>query len=130
MIDKPINFRPAGKDPEFQLVHEDDCAEAVVAILDRKLPGAFNIAADGPMRLSAIMKRLGARTVPLPMRALLALAAAAWRHRLTQLSEAPPEYVYFVAYPWLLSNARLKSEVGFRFRYTTAQTLEAFLASR
>ena len=129
-LDKPVGFRALGHDPESQLVHEDDCAAAVVAILDSRRPGAFNVAADGTMPLSAVYRRIGARTIALPLPLLLALARTAWERRWAKIAEAPPEFVYFVVYPWLVSNRRLKEELGFRFRHTMEETLEAFLTSR
>jgi len=35
-----------------------------------------------------------------------------------------------VKYPWLVSNRRLKEDVGFRFRFTSEQTLDAYRLSR
>jgi UDP-glucose 4-epimerase len=129
-IDKPLAFRAAGKDPLVQLVHEDDCAEAMAAVFGSRLAGAFNIAGHGLMPLSAVYRRVGARVLPLPLHALLGVAGVAWRRDITSLVEAPPDFVMFVSYPWLVSNRRIEEQVGFRFRYTTEETLAAFLASR
>jgi UDP-glucose 4-epimerase len=129
-IDKPVNFLPFGKDPDTQLVHEEDVAGALVAIVHSRLPGAFNLAADDLMKLSEAYKAVGARVVPMPMPVLLRIASFAWRRKLTQLVEAPPGFVYFIACPWLVSNRRVREEVGYRFRYTTRGTLDAYLEAR
>lgn len=128
-MDKAITFRALGMDPEIQLVHEDDAAAALVAIVESKAPGAFNVAGDGAMTISEAGRRMGARVAPLPLPALLALAGFLWRRNLG-LVEAPAGFVYFVAYPWLVSNRRLKEELGFRFRHSTSETLDAFLHAR
>ena len=60
---------------------------------------------------------------------LWAIVALGWRLRIRALAEAPPGYLYFVRYPWLLSNRRLKDEVGFSFRYTAEQTFDAYRAA-
>lgn len=65
-----------------QVVHADDAAEAYLRALRSDATGAFNIAGgpvlDGPV----LAEELGGRTVPVPLPALRALAAAAWRARL------------------------------------------------
>jgi len=129
-VDKAVTFRPLGRRCQLQLVHEDDCADAIVAILDSELPGAFNIAGDGVLSLDYVYRRLGVRAVPLPLRVLKAVAGMAWTRGWTELTEAPPEFLSFIAYPWLISNRRVKEEVGYAFRYTAAETLTAYLASR
>lgn len=129
-IDKPVTFRGLGVHGQVQLVHEDDAAEAVVAILDSKLPGAFNIAGDGLMSWEELHARLGVRALTLPVPLIRSIIKTAWEHGWEKMTEAPPEFLDFVVHPWLLSNRRLKEEVGFQPRYSTEQTLEAFLASR
>ncbi len=129
-MDKAVHFRPLGVDPDSQLVHEDDCAAALAAIVESRRPGIWNIAGDGLLKLSEVYRRLGTRVVPLPMPILLSVASAAWRRGWTRVTEAPPEFVYFVRYPWLVSNRRIREELGFRFRYDTSATLAAFLAAR
>ena len=129
-MDKTVNFRPIGLNPEIQLVHEDDAAAALVAIVRSKLPGAFNLTGDGTMRLSDAYHRIGARVIPLPLGAMFAVADFAWKRGWSNVIEAPAAASYFVAYPWLISNRRLKTEVGFQPKYTTQETLDAFLAAK
>jgi UDP-glucose 4-epimerase len=129
-MDRPVTFRAIGHDPEIQLVHEDDTADALLAIIDSRRPGAFNVAGEGTMRLSEAYRRIGARVVALPLPALRAVARAAWKRDIRAVTEAPEDFLSFVVYPWLVSSRRLRDELGFRFRYDTAQTLDAFVASR
>jgi UDP-glucose 4-epimerase len=125
-MDKPVSFRATGKDPTVQFVHEDDCAAALAKIVESKAPGAFNIAADGGLHLSEAYRRLGARVAALPLHALLGLAGMGWRRQWTKVTESPPDFVMFVAHPWLVSNRRLKEELGFHFRYTPEEVLQQF----
>jgi UDP-glucose 4-epimerase len=81
-----------GWDPRLQLIHEDEAVRAVVHALDRPIAGTFNVAADGQLYLSRIL-RLGRRRVrPVPRqqfeRALRVLGAselAKQRHLLSLL---------------------------------------------
>jgi len=121
---------PRGFDPELQLVHEEDCAAALAAILRSRLPGAFNVAADGTLRLGEAVARLGRRPLRLPLAAMRAIAWVGWKAGWNAVTEAPPGFVWFVAFPWMVSSRRLKEEVGFRFRHDCEATLAAYLAAR
>ncbi|GIW73146.1 MAG: NAD-dependent epimerase [Planctomycetota bacterium] len=126
-LDKSFVPVALGHDPEIQLVHEDDVARALLAILKSRVPGAFNVAADGTMTIREAYQMLGARVLALPLPVLRAAAWGAWWLDLKALVEAPGDFVWFVAYPWLLSNRRLKEELGFQFRYTTREVLKSYL---
>jgi UDP-glucose 4-epimerase len=129
-MDRKVSFRCAGKDPIMQFVHEDDCAAALAAILDSKQPGAFNVTASGGLPVSEAYRRMGARVVALPLHMLLGIGGLAWRKGWTSVAEAPPDFIFFVAYPWQMSNVRLTEELGFRFRYSPEEVLDSFMASR
>ena len=129
-LDRPLFFRPLGLDPEMQLVHEDDVAEALVAIVTSKAEGAFNLAPDDSLTLSQAARIAGARSVVLPLPLLYALCRLAWRLGLRWIVEAPAPFLYYVAYPWLVSNRRLKEELGVQPRYGSRETLESYLAAR
>lgn len=129
-IDKRVTFQPIGVNGKVQLVHEDDCAEATVAIVDSRLAGAFNIAGDGLMSWSEVHQQLGVRAVRLPAAAIRLIMHTAWERGWNEVTEAPPDFLHFVVHPWLLSNRRLKEEVGFTPRFTTHEVLRQFLAAR
>lgn len=129
-LDRPLTLRPAGRDPAVQMVHEDDLAAAVAAIVASRAPGAFNVAADGLPTLGECHRRLGVTALPVPLPLLRALMGLAWRRGWRGLAEAPPEFLHFLAWPCLVSNRRLKQEVGFRFAHDALGTLEAYRAAR
>ena len=130
MMDKPVFFRPMGLDPLTQLVHEDDVAGALVAIVTSKAEGAFNVGPDDAMTITETARLSGARTLALPFWLLRGLMALAWRLNLRQVTEAPAPFLYFAAYPWLVSNRRLREELGFTFRHSSRETMQSYLASR
>jgi UDP-glucose 4-epimerase len=59
-------------------VHSDDVADAVERILDRRAPGAFNLAAEPLLDASGIARTLGVFRVPVPALALRTALAAAF----------------------------------------------------
>jgi nucleoside-diphosphate-sugar epimerase len=59
-------------------VHSDDVADAVERVLDRRAPGAFNLAAEPLLDASAIARTLGVLRVPVPAFALRTALSAAF----------------------------------------------------
>jgi UDP-glucose 4-epimerase len=129
-VERPVTLRALGKNPPIQLVHEDDCSAAMAAVIKSRLPGAFNIAAADTMPIGEAYKNANVRAIPVPLKLMRGIASLAWRMNWTWLTEAPPDFVYFVSYPWILSTRRLTQEVKFTPRYTTRETMQAYLASR
>src|SRR4051794_2185928 len=63
-------------------VHADDVADALERILDRRAPGAFNLAAEPLMDGDALAKALGTVRVPVPAPVLRTALSAAFHARL------------------------------------------------
>lgn len=114
-----------GHDPLFQLLHEDDAAEALVAALTTRASGAFNIASTGVLPLSTLVQRSGGRVVPLPgpvlrgsLRVLEALG----------VSVMPTSLLDFVRYAWVCDGARAERELPFAPRHDALGALAALEA--
>jgi UDP-glucose 4-epimerase len=129
-MDRAFNVCALGHDPHVQLIHEDDCAAALVAIVRSRRPGAFNVSSDDALRFREVSRLLGARVVPLPLPLMLRLADFGWRRGITALTEAPMEATWFFTYPWVVSNRRLREEAGFTPRYSAREVLASFVAAR
>ncbi|GAA2417414.1 NAD-dependent epimerase/dehydratase family protein [Streptomyces glaucosporus] len=67
------------------MVHTDDVAEAIVAVLRRRAGGPFNLAADTPVTAAVIADTLGARLVHVPSAVVRAAMSAAWHAHLQQV---------------------------------------------
>jgi UDP-glucose 4-epimerase len=63
-------------------VHADDVADAVVRMLDRRVPGPFNLAAEPLMDADALARALGTVRVPVPVLAVRTAVQAAFTARL------------------------------------------------
>ncbi|MFN8114306.1 MAG: NAD-dependent epimerase/dehydratase family protein, partial [Solirubrobacterales bacterium] len=64
MFSLPLVPMVAGFDPRLQFVHEDDVVHALEHAAVNRLPGLFNVAADGVLALSEIIGLLGKRPLP------------------------------------------------------------------
>src|SRR3989442_13467842 len=105
----------------IQFVHEDDVVDAIVTLLDGRHGGAFNVAGDGTMTTGECAELIGMKVRRVPLRLWRRVAAAAWRMR---QSEAPAGSLEFAIHPWIVSNDKLKSETGWRPRYSSRETFE------
>ncbi|HEX6025503.1 MAG TPA: NAD-dependent epimerase/dehydratase family protein [Solirubrobacter sp.] len=110
----------------FQLVHHDDVASALVAAtLGHGPPGVYNLAGDGSITLGDLARALGWLAVPVPKIAVRAASMTA------KLPLMPPITEWLVAgrVPVLMDTTRARTQLGWKPRYTTRETLEALLAT-
>jgi UDP-glucose 4-epimerase len=111
-----------GFDPRFQFVHEDDVIRAMLFAHRHNLAGVFNVAGDGLLPWSEVAAICGKRVAPL-MPVGTSLVASPLR--LLGL-DLPQEYINLLKFGRGVDNRRLK-EAGFRFEYSSAQAVEAFI---
>ena len=114
-------------DQKVQFVHEDDMVEAVAGLLTGRHAGAFNLAGDGVVTMRECAELIGAPIRKLPLRAYRGLARVLWKLR---ASEAPPGQVDFAIYPWIVSNDKLKSTLGWKPRHTSRETFEITMRAK
>ena len=118
---------PVMPDPgiPFQLVHHDDVAQALVrATLGDAPPGAYNLAGDGTITLGDLARALGWLSVPVP--GPLVGVAALGAH----LPFVPNVFQWINAgrVPVVMDTTRAKRDLGWRPRYSTAETLRDLTA--
>jgi len=111
-----------GFDPRYQFIHADDVVSALEYAVDRDLPGVYNAAADGVLALSEVLGLLGKDALPLLPPVATGLAVTPLRLLGVRI---PPEMVNQLRFGRGLDNRKLKS-TGFRFTYTTTETVEKF----
>ena len=124
---KPFLVGARGHDPQMQLVHEDDLAEALYRCLLSRVSGTYNLAGDGLIRWSEMARMFGRRVLWLPGPLLRFLVGASWALRLQ--GDSPPSGLSFITHTWAASNDKLKRELGIRPRHTSREAWAAF-ASR
>ncbi|MEN3586541.1 NAD-dependent epimerase/dehydratase family protein [Streptomyces sp. ZYX-F-203] len=117
-----------GYDPRLQFVHEDDVVEVLRAAVHEPRRGTlnsgiFNIAGDGVLLLSQCSRRLGRPTVPLPLPAVTWASTVVRRLGVTDFS---PEQIRLLTHGRVVDTTQMRETLGFRPRYTTAETLADF----
>ena len=109
--------RVRGADPQMQFIHEDDLQDALERCLLRPVRGVFNVAGEGALAFSEMVRVAGSRSVALPEPLLRILTQVSWALRLQ--SYGPASGLAMVRWPWVASIAKLTQETGFRPRYTS-----------
>jgi nucleoside-diphosphate-sugar epimerase len=116
-------LRPVIPDPgvPFQLVHEDDVADALVAaVMGRGEAGIYNLAADKVINVSDLAHALGWYSIALPDLAMDATAKVVSRFPLLPASAS---WLHAVRVPVIMDSSKAKSKLGWRPRYDSLETL-------
>ena len=100
---------PLDRGLAMPMVHADDVADAIARELERRVGGAFNLAADPPITPQRVADALGARVVHVPSRILRPLMSAAWHARLQQVDPGWLDLGFAVP---LLDCGRAERELG------------------
>ena len=87
-----------GHDPVFQVLSLEDLVDAIVKSIDLNKSGTFNLAPDGVISLNAAIRLTGNHLLPIP--------------RTLQRFAGSSELLDYFRYPWTVSNARAKKELG------------------
>lgn len=126
LMKKKVLALPVGCDPEFNLVHEEDLAEAVMVVLRQRATGAYNVCADDTMRMSQLAKMAGSRLVFLPEKLAYLLADILFYFGAFPVSS---HWLPLLSYPLVASNEKLKA-LGWRSRYSTREIAEITLRAK
>ncbi|MCV7379555.1 epimerase [Mycobacterium alsense] len=118
-------LKPVVPDPGFplQLVHHDDVAEAIaLAATAPAPPGAYNIAGDGVVTVSEVVKALGGRPVRVP-----AMAASAASAALARVPFVPSvlEWLHIARTSVVMDTTKARIELGWRPVHSSEDTLAA-----
>lgn len=104
-----------------QAVHADDVADAFWRALDRRAPGAFNVAAEPVLGRAELAAAVGApRAVRLPFGLLRALAAFTWR---VGLQRTDPGWLDIAAATPVMSTERAREVLGWTPRRSSVEAL-------
>jgi UDP-glucose 4-epimerase len=118
----------AGYDPAIQLIHRDDCVEAMTLAVKRGPAGAYNIAAPGVEPLSSLLDAAGKLHAPLLPPIGLELAAFAIRK--AGMAFLSPQLLDLLRWGRSLSTAKAARELGFRASRDTRAAFEDFTQQR
>jgi UDP-glucose 4-epimerase len=110
--------------PPMQFVYEDDLARVMTMFIKQRLPGVFNVAADGVVYYEEIANILESNLIRLPAFLAYPLTQLSWVLGIQR--EAPSVGLNMVRYPIIMSTAKLQEATGYKFRNTSLDALRAF----
>ncbi|CAN5500581.1 NAD-dependent epimerase/dehydratase family protein [soil metagenome] len=119
----PVVPTVLGFDARLQLLHESYLLGALEHATLGGVHGTFNVAGDGLLVLSQALRRLGRPTVPVPAFALGAIGAVSQQAGVKGLQA---ELSGFLTFGRGLDTTRMRSVLGFRPAYTTAEAFADF----
>jgi nucleoside-diphosphate-sugar epimerase len=93
----------------FQAVHAEDVADAYWRVLDRRVAGAFNLAASPVMTPERLAEVFHARRTTVPVELVRRLAALSWRAR---LQPTDPGWIDLAAAAPVMDTSRARGSLG------------------
>jgi nucleoside-diphosphate-sugar epimerase len=121
-----IPLLPAPDNLIFQAVHADDVSEAYWRVIDQRVSGAFNIAAEPvltPQELARIVR--ARRILPIPMELLHKLVGFAWQFRLLPTDSG---WVEMAAGAPVMDTSRARRILGWEAKHSSVEAVLDVLA--
>ncbi len=116
-----------GLDPLVQLVHVDDLVDAIRLAAHGRSDGPCNVAGDGVLPLSTVIKLAGRVRAPVPEAALRATVQALW---MVGASVVPAAHVSYLRETCVADTSRAASALGFHPRYGIRDAIARHVAAR
>lgn len=127
LVDMPILTGIRGYAPPLQFIHEDDLCSAILLILEKQGRGAFNLAPEDTITFPEIFEMSKKMSVNLPYWLMVLITALFWKLHIFKFSTG---FLDYIRYPWVIDSSRLRNELGFKFRYSSRETMEILLRSK
>ncbi len=125
-LSMPVIPTPMGFDARMQFCHESDALRSLQQAVRFEGSGIFNIAGDGAMVMSQVIRRTGRPPMPVPSFAASAVGRA---FRSARLADFSPEQVEYLTYGRCVDTTAMRDRLGFEPEFSTERTLDDFLRS-
>ena len=122
----PVVPTQLGFDPRLQLVHADDATGALAAAVRNPVRGPVNVAPDGTISLTKILRLAGRPTAPIPH--MIAGAVLGRLGRSLGAADLYNDGIRLLRYGRGCDNTRLKREVGYEPAFDAEGAVRDFIA--
>ena len=123
-LERPMTV--LGFDPMVQLIHEEDVCRALRLALRSGVRGVYNVVGPGEAPLSAVLRELGRRPIPVPHFLVRPLVRRLFDAR---LSSFPPGEVDHIQYLCAVDGSRAERDLGWAPRYSLRETIRSVLGA-
>ncbi|MGC8928482.1 MAG: NAD-dependent epimerase/dehydratase family protein [Myxococcota bacterium] len=123
------NYVPVvmGYDPLMQFIHEVDVIDVFKFVLDRDVVGEVNVAADGVLPISEILRLGNIAPIPIPYFIFKNVISFLWNG---QLIRFPAGFINYMKYVWNVENEKLTKRIGFTPKYSSLEAIKNYLGTR
>jgi UDP-glucose 4-epimerase len=111
-----------GFDPMVQFIHMEDACRAMITALRPGLRGVFNVVGPGEISLSAALKELGRRPIPVPHPLARPLLDRLFKLRLSNFPPGELDHVQFIC---TVDGARFAEAAEWAPKYGLRETIRA-----
>ncbi len=116
---------------KMQFIHEADVGQALLrCVLGEGPPGAYNIAGDGVLTATDVVRELGLSPIPIPARVVHGAARAAASLPRPPLIPPATEWVEALSHPAIMDTTKARHELGWKPRYTALDALRETVRAR
>jgi len=126
-LSMPVVPTYLGFDPRIQVVHERDALDALIAAVRNPVPGPVNVAAEGTIGLTRMIRKAGKLSIPIISPLFTPSVDAARRLGLFRFS---PDFRQLLRYGRGIDVSRLIEEVGFRPAYSMEAAVADYVATQ
>jgi UDP-glucose 4-epimerase len=123
LFDRPRLIAISGSRSPFVFIWDQDVVGVIAHAIRVDAAGIYNVAGDGALSIQEIAHRLGKRCLTLPPVALRMVLGVLHPLGLTRYG---PEQVDFLRYRPVLDNRRLKQDLGYVPRKTSAEVFDFY----
>ena len=116
-----------GADPLVQLIHVDDVVDAARLAAHAVCDGTFNVAGDGVLPLSTVIKLVGRLRAAAPESAVRAALDALW---VAGIGNVPGAHTTYLRDTFVADTSRALDLLGFRARYAIRDAIGHHVAAR
>jgi UDP-glucose 4-epimerase len=109
-----------GFDPLFQFMHDEDAADALLATVEHRLSGVFNVAGPPPVPLSVLTRGCHRKSLPIP--------EPLFPHIIGRfgLPHLPPGAASHIKHPIVVDASAFREATGFKHRHDAHSVMTAF----
>ena len=112
--------------PPLQFIHQDDLIQAILTIIQAQGKGAFNLAPPDTLTIMDIVQIAKKPYISFPLSVAKIGVGLLWNLRIPRARFSPGFLSYF-AYPWVVDSSKIQSQLGFKFLYSSRETIEIML---
>jgi UDP-glucose 4-epimerase len=118
-------FAVKGYDPHFQFCGEEDMENILYRATMERWKGVANVAGEGTIAWSALIKKFGKWQITLPESFLRWLVGVLWK---LHILEFPPSMLDHIMHPWLGDITKLKQVYGYTPAVSTIDAIDQMIS--